>query len=236
MRYVSAAAVWTALALGSLGAHAGNTFAFEPAAPESTRAVQYATASTAFCLAELQERAIPYELAGPTPGVETPLRLTGPLHGVRFVLTYQEEIDPKAPATVLDCRLALAMDDLAQVMARHEVVEVAYMSLYRANGTFLPGVRHRAGRAVDVAAVALADGTRHSVLRDFYGRPGGQTCGLGATPPSQITAGSDFWRSVVCELDRQRSFNLVITPNYDWGHRDHLHLEVRSGIRWFLTQ
>ncbi len=31
-----------------------------------------------------------------------------------------------------------------------------------------------------------------------------------------------------------RSFNLLLTPNHDWGHRDHLHMEVRSGIKWFL--
>ena len=32
----------------------------------------------------------------------------------------------------------------------------------------------------------------------------------------------------------KRSFNLILSPHYDWGHRDHLHMEVRSGIKWFL--
>ena len=41
---------------------------------------------------------------------------------------------------------------------------------------------------------------------------------------------------VVCEMDEKKSFNLILSPHYDWGHRDHLHMEVRSDIRWFLVQ
>ena len=67
----------------------------------------------------------------------------------------------------------------------------------------------------------------------------------GATVPLQlVAAGLSFppgsgglsTMRIVCELDATRSFNLVLTPQYDWGHRDHLHLEVRSGIRWQLIQ
>lgn len=216
-------------------APAGNRHAFVPAHPEITRAVQYASMSDEFCLAELREREVPFELVEPKRGVALPIRLSGPVRGIRFEQTYRIDLDPEAPATILDCRLALAIDDMAEIMARRDVVEVEYLSMYRP-GYFRPGVRHPAGRAIDVATVLLADGTRWSVEHDFHGRVGASTCGHGAEPPRRDELAAHFWRGVVCELDDLRSFNLIVTPNYDWGHKDHLHLEVRSGIQWYLTQ
>lgn len=245
------------LALGALvvTAQAGNHLAFVPAALETTRAYQYATMSEALCLAELTERKVPFERVRPATagdaagatgvshrhpqaiarGVVTPIRFTGPVRGVRYVQTWREQLDPRAPATILDCPLALAIDDLSQVLARRGVVEVEYLSMYRP-GRMRPGTRHPAGRAIDVAIAKLADGTLHSVKKDFHGRIGAQTCGRGAEAPGQDEPGARFWRAVVCEMHGLRSFNLMLTPNYDAGHRDHLHLEVRSGVRWFLTQ
>ena len=214
---------------------AGNPFAFEPANPDITRAYQYASMSEEFCLAELGERGVPFERVAPTRGVETPIRFTGPVRGITFLQTYRPELDPRAPATILDCRLGLAIDDLAVILARHGVVEAEYLSMWRP-GYSKPGVRHSAGRAIDLATVKLVDGARYSILRDFQGRIGAKTCGYGAEEPRRQTEGTAFWRNTVCELADLRSFNILITPNYDWGHRDHLHLEVRSSIRWFLTQ
>jgi hypothetical protein len=219
----------------SVPALAGNPFAFEPPNPNITRAYQYAAISEEFCLAELSERGVPFERVAPTRGVETPIRFAGPVRGITFVQTFRPELDPRAPATVLDCRLGLAIDDLAVILARHQVIEVEYLSMWRP-GFRRPGVRHGAGRAIDVATVKLSDGASYSVQRDFQGRIGAQTCGYGAEEPRRPTDASAFWRTTVCELADLRSFNIVISPNYDRGHRDHLHLEVRSGIRWFLTQ
>lgn len=218
---------------GDVGA--GNPHAYEPAAPETLRAVRYATMSNTLCFLELAERGVPFEHVERAPGVEGPIRLTGPVRGVHYVQTWREEMDPRAPATVLDCRLGLALDDMSRILAEHGVVEVAYLSMWRP-GRAHPGRRHPAGRAIDVATVRLAGGRSYRVDRDFQGRVGGQTCGHGAAPPRRDTDGARFWRAVVCALDRERAFNLVLTPQHDWGHRDHLHLEVRSGIRWFLTQ
>lgn len=229
---LAAAAALSGAAATALG---GNPFAFEPANADMTRAFEYASMSNEFCLAELEERGVAFERAEAKRGVELPIRLAGPVRGIRFVQTYRPELDPRAPATILDCRLALAIDDLAAVLARHDVVEVEYLSMWRP-GFRRPGVRHGAGRAIDVAGVELRSGAQWTVQRDFWGRVGAKTCGISAAEPRKSTPGASFWRDVVCELDELRSFNIVITPNYDWGHRDHLHLEVRSGIRWFLTQ
>lgn len=224
-----------------------NRFALEPPHVESTAAYRYAELSSADCLAALRAREVPFErvvapraVAGmPRPfhprGVDTPLRLTGPLWGVTFRPAYRAQPDDQAPETVADCRLALALDDLASVLRQYGVVEAHYMSMYR-RGWARPGHRHPAGRAVDLTSVKFADGSTYSVREDFHGRIGAETCGEKATKPTRDTPGARFWRRVICDLEARRAFNLILSPHYDWGHRDHLHLEVRSGIRWYLVQ
>lgn len=219
-----------------LPAHAGNRFVTEPPSPETLPAVRYAAMASDTCLAELGARSVPFVTVPPTRGVDTPVRLTGPLHGVRFTLALGATAPETDYRAIADCRLALALDDLSQQLAREDVVEAQYYSMYRKGGVGFvkPGKRHPGARAIDIVGVTLRDGTRYSVQGDFHPRPGTWTCGEKATTPTKPSPGAAFWRRVVCGVDEAKSFNLVLSPNHDYGHRDHLHMEVRSGIRWFL--
>jgi hypothetical protein len=225
-----------------------NRYAVEPPEVERTPAFRYAAMDAEACLAELRARRVPFTALGPPPppqpgvprapyprGVETPVRLTGPVRGVLFRHTDPAVREAEVLESVADCRLALALDDLADVLRPYAVTEVHYLSMYRPGWT-KPGVRHPAGRAIDVARVRFGDGSIYDVRQDFRGRIGVKTCGEGAAAPTKDTPGARFFRRVVCELDAKRPFNLVLTPQHDWAHRDHLHLEVRSGIRWQLIQ
>ena len=216
-------------------------FALEPPAVESTRAFRYAQLSSDDCLAELDARGVPYELAPPTKNVETPLRFNGPIRGVTFQPTPRGAPPPSRgrqvpllPATIADCRLALAIDDLAVVLKKHGVVQAEYLSMYRRNTHMKPGRRHPSALAIDLATIKLESGKTYSVRYDFHGRVGAQTCGAKATKPTKESPGARLWRTIACELAERHSFNLLLTPNYDWGHRDHFHMEVRTGIRWYL--
>src|SRR5262245_22955769 len=76
-------------------AHArGDRFLAEPPEVEKTPAFRYAAMGSDACLAELRTRGVPFERVEPPPppprgmprpfypdGVETPLRLTGPVRG-----------------------------------------------------------------------------------------------------------------------------------------------------------
>lgn len=221
-------------------AQAKNVYALEPEHVEETRAFQYARLGSAECQAELDRRKFPYALEAPTKQVDLPLRFTGPIHGVTFKLTERAEKDPDAtsPSAIADCRLALAIDDFAAVLAEHDVTKVEYMSMYRKRGVGFvkPGKRHPSGRAIDVAVIEKKDGTRLSVAGDWHGLVGGKTCGEGAAAPRKDTPGARELRAIVCETAALTPFNLMLTPHYDWGHKDHFHLEVRSDIRWFLIQ
>lgn len=230
-----------ALAAALLASHltpaaAGSRFVTEPPDAAESRATRYAALPADRCLDVLRRRDVPFKLVEPTRGVDTPVRLTAPLRGVRFRPASQMLIDDEDHRTIADCRLALALDDLARILRRRGVVEVEYYSMYRRRGAgwIKPGMRHQGARALDLVSVRLSTGVTYTVRGDFHGSIGAVTCGEKATKPRRDTAGARFWRSVVCELEETRSFNLLLTPNNDWAHRDHFHMEVRSGIQWFL--
>ncbi len=235
-----AACLAISLAQPSGSASAKNRYAVEPANVELKRAFIYAGMTNETCKKELDKRKLPYALEPDTKQVDLPLRLKGPLRGVHFKLTPRAEKDAEktSPSAVLDCRLALALDDFAGVLAKHDIVEVEYMSMYRKRGVgwVKPGKRHPGGRAIDISALKKKDGTKVTVLGDWHGRTGSKTCGEGAAKPTKDLPGAKLMRNIVCDTADAGAFNLMLTPHYDWGHRDHFHFEVRSNIRWFLIQ
>jgi len=214
-------------------AGAGNPLVQAPADYEATPAHAYGEMTSEPCLQMLRDRSIPFEQATAGPLVETPVSLSGPLHGVTF-----RHVHARTSGAVMDCRLVLALDDFAQVLAEHGVVEAGYVAAYRpdATGSAKPGQRHPSGLAIDIAWFGRQDGQRWVVEKDFAGRPGARTCGRGAETPDPSAESATMLRKLVCEAGKTRSFHLVLTPNYDSEHRDHVHLEVRRNVRWFLVQ
>jgi hypothetical protein len=99
-----------------------------------------------------------------------------------------------------------------------------------------PGERHPSGLAMDVAWLEKSDGTRLEIERDFGAHIGARTCGQGAQAPARGAVAARELRKIVCDAASMHLFNVLLTPNYDSGHYNHVHLEVRRNIRWFLVQ
>jgi hypothetical protein len=187
---------------------------------------------SAECLAELGRRSIPHETGKKAPTIDTPVTLEGALRGVRFEFAHPV---PPAHRDVLDCRLLLALDDLAGLAKERKIATVFYNSIFRNGWARKRGQRHLAGVAIDIVEFEKEGGTRLNVKKDFAGTGiGSVTCGEGSKPAPSVKAAE--LREFVCTLDRTRVFNLMLTPHYDYRHRDHFHFEVRRGISWFLTQ
>lgn len=147
-------------------------------------ASKYASLDRASCEAELGKRRIGFDRVGEARGVIAPLRLKGAIAGVDFHSMLPTAQRRTSPYEIYDCRLVLALDDWARVLARHDVVEVVHYSVYRPppakavlNG---PGRRHSGALAIDAAIFKLRDGTTISVEKDFHGRIGSKPCGAGA--------------------------------------------------------
>lgn len=209
------------------------------ASPTTTPAIVYAKMDRSTCEAELAKRAITYTRLTDARGVLAPERLTSRLHGVSFHSALPAAQRPTSPYEIIDCRLILALDDLAVILARYDVVEVVHMSVYRppyartwAAGRI--GKQHDGALAMDAGSFVKRDGTSLQVERDFHGAIGAPTCGAG-TGPNLPTAEALLLRKIACEAATAHLFNVELTPDYNWQHRNHFHLEVTPNVTWFLV-
>ena len=97
-----------------------------------------------------------------------------------------------------------------------------------------PGTRHPAGLAIDVGQVhQKSTGRWLNVAAHFHGRIGDRTCGDRARVPDEADARE--LRALVCEASESGVFTYVLTPNFNAAHVDHFHMEIKPGVRWFLT-
>jgi len=100
---------------------------------EATAAYRYANMTNEEALAELDRRSIPYVAAEPVVGVRAPVRLTGRLHGVYIHSALPLDQRATTIFEILDARLALALDDFAAVLEKHDIDEVVHYTMYRPN-------------------------------------------------------------------------------------------------------
>ncbi len=183
------------------------------------------------CLAALRAHEVDFARVADAdaPGVPTPVRLRGPIGGVRV----GPRTDPaSSPHAILDCRLALALLAWAPALRAADVVALEHYSAFRANarvGGRGPTSGHASGLALDAARFHLAGGEVAEVLVDWTERTRGvDPC----TPRDDEPARARLLRGVVCEAVRSDLFQIVLTPHHDVAHHNHVHLELRPGVDW----
>ncbi|HEY1957869.1 MAG TPA: hypothetical protein VGH28_19750 [Polyangiaceae bacterium] len=199
-------------------------------------AIRYGSLDRTSCEAELDRRHVPFTRVDEARGVLAPVRLTGPIHGVTYHSALPASQRARSPYEILDCRLVLALDDFSQILAKHDIVEVIHFSVYRPPSPRVQTLAHQhAGAlAIDAGWFKRRDGSVLQVQRDFHGRIGAKTCGPG-TGPWPATPEALELRHIACEAADARLFNVELTPDYNWPHRNHFHLEVTPQARWFLV-
>jgi hypothetical protein len=208
-----------------------------PADAADSPAVRYASLSQDDCEAELATRDIAFTREA-APAVLAPVRVTGALRGVVFRTDGKEAARVTSPYEIADCRLVLALDDFAAILARHDIVEVRHYSMYRPPRGWPEGklgARHAGALALDAGRFITRDGAVLDVDRDFHGKLGARPCGDGAAPRPATPAAIEL-RAILCEAVDARLFNVVLTPNYNRPHKNHFHLEVTAGVSWFLVR
>lgn len=211
-----------------------------PAQPSGATFGRYARMDRATCEAELARRAVPAIRGEETPGVLAPIRLRGPLSGVSIHSGLPAAQRDKSHLEIFDCRLVLALDDFAALIASRGVVEMIHMSAYRPqseNGCTprYIGKQHCAALAVDVGYFKRRDGVVLNVEKDFHGRIGQETCGGAAAPNPPSSAANELW-SFLCEATRRTLFTVILTPNYNAEHKNHFHLEITPDAEWMMIK
>jgi hypothetical protein len=212
---------------------------------EKHRSTRYAALEGPACTAELARRGVAFTTVSAAPGVRAPVRLPKDVGGVVYRTEAPEHVRAASPYDVFDCRLVLALHDWSSVLLAHDIDEVRIFSAWRPVSQKVlgegEGARHAGGLAVDVARFGkrLAAGEHERrwlvVDRDFNGRVGAEPCGPAAPPPFPATPASRELRSITCETADQHLFTSILTPGYDRAHKNHLHLELTPGVRWYLV-
>jgi hypothetical protein len=236
---VSGLAILGAVVLSAATVRAENLATF-PAGVESFPGFRYAALGPGACTAELSRRGVSFRDAGPSPGVLAPVRLSGPVNGVTYHTALPEQARAKSPWEVFDCRLVLSLFDFGEVLRAHEVDDVVMFSAWRPPpkkwraGKIAD--RHPGGLAIDVQKLHQKSGTWLVVEDDYHGHIGNETCGENQIAPDPPSDAAKALRALVCEAVDAHLFQVVLTPNYNREHFNHVHLEVKAGVKWFLAR
>ena len=194
--------------------------------------MRYANLSSSSCRQELARQALPVVV--PKKGyanVGLPVRVTGPFHGV-VIRT------PPASSQygVLDCRLALALGAMAEVLAEHGIGEIRIGNIYRPRAK-ISGRRRRSqhsyGLAADVSAFVKVDGEVIPVEGNWGASIGDRPCGPDAVM-STDSEDARLMRDAVCDLSRRGVFHHILTPSANAAHRNHFHFDIERDAknRW----
>ncbi len=177
-----------------------------PPGPKARTAPSSVVGGTA-CLAELAARGVRFSRSEPVLGVATPIRVEGPIGGVRF---YTLEKKP----FVLDCRLALALDDVSADLRALGVTEARYSGAY-VYRTSHPGRMslHAYGLAIDLHEFEV-NGEKLLVKTAFEK---GRGCAAELPRLNQIA----------CRVRERRLFHEQIGPDDNAAHHDHFHFGLR---------
>lgn len=240
-RFIAALLAGVAMLTVPRLASASNPYLEVPAEHEAeqSRAHYYANLADAEAFAELARRGVPFvRSTQPAPGVRSPIRLTGPLRGVSIHSSLPVEQRAQSRFEILDARLALALDDFCQLLTLHDVVEVVHFTMYRppaetAGDSGSPQTRHPGGMAIDIGALRKRSGRWLAVGPHWSSEVGRKTCGAGAR--DLLGRAARELVSIVCEAADLRIFHYLLTPHFDAAHFDHLHLEIKPGVKWFLV-
>ncbi|KYF97040.1 hypothetical protein BE20_40055, partial [Sorangium cellulosum] len=114
------------------GRDAGPALFEKPVWSEASRAATYGGLSSDACDRELKRRGIPHAPAPRgAPLVDRPVRITGALRGVTFRGDGVAKPRSTSVFDIADCRLVLALDDLAAFLATRGIAEVVHVSIHR---------------------------------------------------------------------------------------------------------
>jgi hypothetical protein len=187
------------------------------------------------CLTLLRSRGVSFSEGPPLRGVRTPVTLDG----ARFT----PHLAPRAgrPAQ-MDCQLAVALVEARPIFQDLGITDLDYSGAYdyrnRRRSSKLSA--HANGLAIDVH-VFHAGESAFVVAKAFEKRPAAWRAlevgkgGLQSCVGAPRTARGRTLRNLACRLRMDNAFRIIITPDDNWDHRDHFHLEAASNFSEWLA-
>jgi len=144
---------------------------------------------------------------------------------------YISRTDPTA--MLMDCSLAISLHRLTQALLPFGIDEVIHIGIYNYrcigggdpdSGTCTPS-QHAYAQAIDLHAFGIAgsDDT-YSTEDDWVITTRADPCPIPASDEKDR-----ILKELACTMWSERIFNIVLTPNYDAGHRNHFHVDLTAG-------
>ena len=169
----------------------------------------------AHCYDELEARHIGFKKTK-KPGIANAIEVTGTLGGVEVT---------GETALVIDCSLAVSLDEAGRYMRALGIEKATFASAYsrrNVRGTNHPS-KHSFGLAIDISGFTGADLGSMRVARDYEQGLGDAVDCVG----QPMTQAGAVLKVLQCQLVRSGLFHLVLSPDYDDAHHDHFHLEAK---------
>lgn len=178
------------------------------------------------CLRRLDNLRIVYRLLPVEGGMRTPVEVGGPIAGVALVPRGRR-------AAVMDCVLASALADGAQVFHELGITALTFSAAFdhRTRRGSSQASAHAYGLAIDVHTIRGKFG-EYDVRQQFERGVGlwrrlrkdpallDECVGRPATEEGRVL------RRLACRLKLHAAFRVIVTPDDDADHQDHLHLEA----------
>ncbi len=172
------------------------------------------------CLEALDRAGVPYERLEGVKDVFVPVRVTGPVSGVTFVTSGD---------LIMECEMAATLPALAEILVAQQITSVGVLSAYRPQSTYS---FHSLGLALDFNWLKSEKFKRAMWLKiDYQQTPDEHTCSAKLTTPMAKTL-----KAVACDMWESKLYNTVLTPNYNEGHDNHFHVDLRPGDNRFFIR
>jgi hypothetical protein len=142
----------------------------------------------------------------------------------------------------MSCPLSLALHRMNGILAEMDVVEVTHYGTYSCRqiaGSNCVLSQHGLGLAIDLASFKLRNGTVVSILNDWEPAQSipietrrDNPCRFDYTP---TTEKGRWLYDLVHRMCDARVWSIILTPNYNTAHDNHLHVDLTAGYsRTFL--
>ena len=127
-------------------------------------------------------------------------------------------VRPEDPI-IVSCEMATRLSRITRIARQQRVDHITILSSHR---TAPRQSFHRLGMALDLFSFHTPRGNL-SVNDHFLETPAHTTCS--APEPEEWRAAA--LHRIACGLAASREFSSVLTPNYNEGHRNHFHVDIR---------
>jgi hypothetical protein len=180
------------------------------------------------CLRELDAQAVAYKHVPLAGGMRTPIEIAGAIDGITLVARGRR-------SPVMDCVLARALVQAGGVFKELGITTLAFSAAFdhrTRRGSNAPSA-HAYGLAIDVHVIGGGFGQYD--VRQHFERGVGAWRGLRKQPGAldacvgqPATNEGRVLRQLACRLKLHPAFRVIVTPDDDADHQDHLHLEAGS--------